>query len=185
MKSEKLAKFLQGISRVIVFFSRERCGVAGMSATASPGLNLCWAGNALALTSCSRACIQKATQDFKKPNEQEIPKAPYPLLSRRLSASLGTSHMWLKAWENTQHWDQGKDRFSQEVHTHSLRTQHQVSLDSSWNKILHRHHIRQNREVTKRGKTEEAYTARFKSEAQNLIRPRFLWNIQNKNVDRT
>ena len=36
-----------------------------------------------------------------------------------------------------------------------------------------------------RVKTKELCTARFKSEAQKLSRPKFLWNIWNKNMKRT
>lgn len=55
---------------------KERFGVMVMCATASPGLNLCWAGNASALTPFSREYVKKPIQDKKKKVcEQEISKA--------------------------------------------------------------------------------------------------------------
>lgn len=154
-----------------------------MSASASPGLSLCWARNTSALTSFSSECMKKNEYSLKK-----IIRAGN--LWSIVHSLCGSQLPWepprnyLKAWENTYHVEtMVKIKFSQEVHLWSLRTPHWVTFDPTCNKISNDLCVctcPQNRKIRNRAETKEIYKARFKSKAQKLRRAKFLWNPENK-----
>ena len=106
-----------------------------LSAATSPGLNLWWAGNTLALTSLLRECMKKWIQDKKKIIWGEnLWSVVHSLCGSQLPWE--PPRNYLKAWENTYRVETMVEiQFSQEVHLWSLRTPHWVSSDPTCNMI--------------------------------------------------